>query len=60
MSLWSDLADHVFDGVGLTSLKSEANVFNWPKLLAPFLSSTVFTFSSFFLLVGIVELVSLD
>ena len=30
--------------------------FHWPKLLAPFLPYTVFSFSSFFILVGIVDL----
>ena len=43
------LADSVFDGVGLADFTSRANAFYSPKLLAPFLSSTVFLFSSFFL-----------
>ena len=33
--------------------------FYWPKLLAPYLSYTVFPFSSFFREVGIVGLMSL-
>ena len=33
VSLWNDLADHVFDGVGLAGFKSKANAFYWPKLL---------------------------
>ena len=27
VSLWNDLSDHVFDGVGLASFKSRANAF---------------------------------
>ena len=46
VSLWIDLADHVFDCMGLSELGSM--LFFWPKLLVPFLSSTVFPFSSFY------------
>ena len=46
VSLWNDLADPVFDGVGLTGNKSMENVFLLPY---HFLSSTVFHFSSSFL-----------
>ena len=45
-SLWNDLADPVFDGVGLTGNKSMENAFLFPY---PFLSSTLFHFSSSFL-----------
>ena len=48
VSMWNDFVDPVFDGMGLTGFKSKANVFfYWPKLLAPFLSSTVFHFLYF-------------
>ena len=50
------LLTHVFDGVGLAGFKSRANVFLLPKLLVPFLSSTVFPFSSFFVWIGVVGL----
>ena len=33
VSLWNDLANPVFDGVGLASFKSRSNAFYWPKLL---------------------------
>ena len=46
VSLWNDLSDPVFDGVGLVGLKSRANAFLWHDLLS-FLSPTVLTFSSF-------------
>ena len=36
VSLLNDLADAVFDGVGLEGFKSRANVFYWPKLLYPY------------------------
>ena len=39
VSLWNDLADLVFDGVGLAGFKSRANAF---QLLDPILSSIVF------------------
>ena len=47
VSLWNDLADNVFDGVGLARVLSAGPILiYWPKLFAPFLSSTVFSFSS--------------
>ena len=33
VSLWNDLADSVFDGVGLVGFKSRANAFYWPRSL---------------------------
>ena len=42
------------DGVGLTCFISSAMLFYRPQLLAPFSSSNVFPFSSFFLWLGIV------
>ena len=57
VSIWKDLADPVFDGVGLAGFKSRANAFYWPKLLYPYTSLLLFfLFSSFCLLVGIVGL----
>ena len=47
VSLWNDLGDPVFDGVGLASFKSMANSFLLVLLLAPFLTSTVFPFLFF-------------
>ena len=47
VSLWNDLVDPVFDGVGLAGFKSRSNSFLLASLLSPFLSSTVFPFSSF-------------
>ena len=53
LSLWTDLADQLFDGVGLAGFKSKANTFmGGPKLLAPILSFTVFAVSSLFRLVS--------
>ena len=46
VSLWNDLGDPIFDGVGLACFKSRANTFLSALLLAPFLSSAVFSFSS--------------
>ena len=60
VSLWNDLADSVFDGVGLAGFKSWANAFYWPKLLSQFWPSAVFPFSSFILYVGIEGLGSPD
>ena len=55
VSFWTDLADPVFDGVGLVGFKSRANAFLWPKLLYPYYSLLLFfPFSSFCPLVGIV------
>ena len=45
LSLWNDLSDPVFDGVGLACFKSRANSFLFSTLLAPFLSPPVFPFS---------------
>ena len=42
VSLWNDLADPVLDGVRLAGCKSSAKLFYLPKLLYPFLSSTIF------------------
>ena len=55
VSLWNDLAYPVFDVVGLAGFKS-MEYFLWPKVLATFLSSIGFHFSSFILCVGIVGL----
>ena len=62
VSLWNDLAHPVCDGVGLAGIKSTAYMlFYRPKLLDPFLSSTVFFhFYSLFLRVGIVGMRSSD
>ena len=61
VSLRNDLADPVFDGVGLSGFKSRANVFFWPKLLYPYYSLLLlFPFSSSCLKVSIVRLGSLD
>ena len=56
VSFWNDLADPVFDGVGLAGFKSRANAFYWPSCSPGFLSSTVFPSSSFLPWVGIVGL----
>ena len=57
--MWNDFGDPVFDGVGLADFKSRASDFIG-QLLAPILSPSVFPFSSFILLVGIVGLGSSD
>ena len=44
--LWNDLVDPIFDGVWLAGFKSRSNGFLLAKLLTPFLSSTIFNFSS--------------
>ena len=59
VSLWNDLVDPLFDGVGLGCFKSRSNAFLLAKLLSPFLS-TVFPFYSFPLWVGGVGLGSSD
>ena len=51
VSLWNELADPVFDSVGLASLRRGPKLSYRPKLLAPFLSFLDFHFSSFFLFV---------
>ena len=60
VSLWNDLSDPVFDGVGLAGFKSRANAFLLAKLLAHFLSPPVFPFFSFILWVGVMGLGSSD
>ena len=60
VSLWNDLSDPVFDGVGLAGFKSRANDFLLAQLLAHFLSLSIFPFSSFILSVGVVGLGSSD
>ena len=47
VSLWNDLVDPVFDGVGLAGFKRRSNAFLLASLLSPFLSSTIFIFSFF-------------
>ena len=56
--LCDDLPDPVSDGTcGTGGFQEQGQCFyNWPKLLGPILSSTIFHFSSFFLYVGIVGL----
>ena len=60
VSLWNDLSDPVFDGVGLAGFKSMANAFLLASLFAHFLSPTGFPFSFFILWVGVVGLRSSD
>ena len=36
VSHWNDLADPVFDGVGLAGFRAETMFFYWPKLLYPY------------------------
>ena len=47
VSLWNDLSDPVFDGVGLEGFKSRANTFLLVWSALSFLSTTVLSFSSF-------------
>ena len=47
MSLWNDLSDPVFDGVGLAGFKSRANAFLLASSAVSFLSPTVLSFYSF-------------
>ena len=51
MSLWNDLADTVFDGVGLAGFKSMHCLFIGLSYHIPFLSSAIFRFH-FFLSIG--------
>ena len=45
VSLWNDLANPVYDGVGLAGFKSRANAFFYrPKLLYPYYSLLLFLF----------------
>ena len=53
VSLWNDLSDLMFDGVGLAGFKSSANAFLLVLLLTHLLSPAVFPFSSFILWVGV-------
>ena len=39
----NDLANHIFDGVGLEGFKGRTNVFYWPKLFHPY---KIFYYSS--------------
>ena len=53
MSLWNDVADPVFDIVGLSGFKSRANVFFYlPKLLYAYYSLLLFFHFSFFVSIG--------
>ena len=47
VSLWNDLSDPVFYGVGLAGFKSRANAFLLARSALSFLSPTVLSFSSF-------------
>ena len=63
VSLWNDLADPVFDGVGLSASTARPMLFNWPKLLYSYYSLllfSVFLLISVYVLVGIVGLGSSD
>ena len=51
VSLWNDLPDPVFDGVGLASSNSRSDFLYWPTVLVPLLPSAGFPFN-FFLSVG--------
>ena len=44
VSLWNDLANPVFSGVGLAGFKSSANASYWPRLLYPYYSLLFFPF----------------
>ena len=61
LSLWNDLADPVFDGVGLEGFKSKVNAFFIGlSCFILFCLLLIFPFYSFCLLVGIVGLRSLN
>ena len=47
VSLWNDLSDLVFDGVGLSGFKSRANAFLMARSALSFLFPTVLSVSSF-------------
>ena len=47
VSLWNNLADPVFDSVGLAGIKNRANAFLLPRLLDPFLSFNISLFLFF-------------
>ena len=46
-SLWNDLTDTVFYGVGLAGFKSRPMLFYWPNLLKPYYGPTIFPFFLF-------------
>ena len=48
VSLWSNLSDHVFDGVGLAGFKSRANTFLLARSALSFVSPTILSSSSSF------------
>ena len=52
VSLRNDLGDSAFDGVGLAGLRAGLIPLCVPELLAPFLSSTAFYFTSIFFQMG--------
>ena len=56
VSICNDLFDHVFNGVGLASFKSWANVFLGLICSIPFFLLVFFPFSSFCLYVGVMGL----
>ena len=61
MALFNDFADPIFDGVGLAGPRAGKMIFYCFISAHSFLSSTVyFPISSFFLLIGIEGLGSLD
>ena len=45
VSLWNDLGNLVFDGVGLAGFKSRPTLLYWPKLLYPYYSLPLFPVS---------------
>ena len=47
VSLWSDLSDHLFDGVELADFRSRANAFLVARSALSFSSPTILSFSSF-------------
>ena len=47
VSLWIDLSDPVFDGVGQAGFKSRAMVSCWHDVSLTFLTPTILSFSSF-------------
>ena len=47
VSLWNDLSDPVFDGVGLAGFKSRANAFLLARSALSLVSPTILSFSSF-------------
>ena len=47
VSLWNDLSNPVFHGVGLVGFKSRANAFLLASSALPFLSPTILSVSSF-------------